>query len=210
MFPPEYDDHAYMDEMDEFAQRYIREEMGTQAMMERADPFRDAHIAVTPERRSPVMDYMPGIGDPASPGLMGQHTRDFAMERDIPFEEQHRGLPELDRDEFMSTMPPGGPDGINYSDRLQGMYEDDYSRRPSLLTEPVTLNPNRFGEEHREGWPEGAIDYIGQNELENNWPRYSMIPGDRINDEYIRNKEADPGWSPPESAFWYDDLHPPM
>ena len=55
-------------------------------------------------------------------------------------------------------------------------------------------------------WPEGAVDYVarrlGGSEMEEDWWRYGRVGWENVTEEYVRKKEADPGWSPPESAFW--------
>ena len=137
---------------------------------------------------------------------MGRQAEDFAFERGIPFEREDHAFTSLADDEYLSTMPPPG---INEEPTLQGMMTNEFARQPSLLMEPVSVNPERFAGGHHEQWPEGAIDYVGQmcgrSELEENWHRYSKIGGEHITDEYVANKSADPDWSPMESAFWQYD-----
>ena len=192
-----------MDDMNALEAQRMQE---TIALDERAaQPGRFHEFASTltpPGSRSPMAEYMPGVGEPLSPAVMGRHAEDFALERGIPFEQEDHRLTSLADNEYMSTMPPPG---INENPMLQGMYTNEFARQPSLLMEPVSVNPERFGGGH-EPWPEGAIDYVaqmsGRSELEENWHRYSKIGGEHITDEYIANKTADPDWSPPESAFW--------
>lgn len=46
--------------------------------------------------------------------------------------------------------------------------------------------------QRREGWPEGAIDYVasmwGMNELDLERDSYRRIDGDQVTDEYIMNR----------------------
>lgn len=197
------------EEIDWLAQSNIREAMVREGWnVQEPDRFAEVRGTITPGRGSPPMQHVPGVGEPPSPSLMGMHTREFATERGVPFEEEDHELDILEDDEFMSTLPFGqlhrGP--INEGPKLPGMYDNDYGRHASLLTQPVPINAAEIGGQHHMEMPEGAIYYTGQRlgrtELDDNFDQYSWAPAQYVDEEYIRNKEADPDWSPAQSAFW--------
>ncbi|KAK3705886.1 hypothetical protein LTR37_013039 [Vermiconidia calcicola] len=222
MFRPQYEDDPEDDDYylpgdprpgmgggyDPLEEARIQEQRAVDEGAAQPNYFHEYRNTLTPPMPgSPLADYMPGPGEPYSPTVMGRQTRDFAAEMNLPFEEEDHRWRDLGDDEYISTLPPAA---INEETYLHGMYDNDFRQHSSLLMEPVAVNPQRFGGGvGHEGWPEGAIDYVGQrlgrSELEENWDGYSKIGGEHITPEYIANKEADPSWSPPESAFWEYD-----
>ena len=207
MFRPDYDTPPGMGDayytFDELDAQRMQEAIALDQGAARPDRFHEfARTLTPPGAGSPMAEYMPGVGEPPSPTVMERHAEDFVFARGIPFEQEDHRFTSLADDEFMSTIPPRD---INMEPTLQGMYTNGFGAQPSLLTEPVSVDPSRFGGGH-EPWPEGAIDYVGQrcgrSEMEENWDRYSKIGGEHITDKYIANKTADPGWSPVGSSYW--------
>ncbi|KAK4540063.1 hypothetical protein LTR36_009804 [Oleoguttula mirabilis] len=150
--------------------------------------------------------YDPGVDNgPRTPTLFSDELiHGFAAERGID-------LPrvELYEDEFL-----GSRRGDNYSDELSGVYNEDFNERPSLLNEPLpdgmtptartTMPRMRHGNSlernfpgHNDSMPEGTIGYVGRGEA-STWGNIgpAMYPAEDVDEEFIRNREADPDWSP--------------
>ena len=115
----------------------------------------------------------------------------------IPFEREDNSLRSLGRGEVMSTLQSTGitpfqAGAVNEGPNLYGAFEDNFTQHPSLLTEPVA--PSTL----REGYPEGAVDYVanawGVNELDLDRESYRWAGPDRLTDEYVgaRNAGLDP------------------
>lgn len=202
----EYDLPPTMETEEEVDARRMQESIALDERIAHPNRFREFASTLTPPGSySPMAQHVPGVGEHPSPTVMGKHTEDFAYELGIPFEQEDHRITSLEDNEFMSTIPPAA---VNTGPSLQGMYNNNFGKQPSLLMESVSVNPELFGGGH-EPWPEGAIDYVaqrcGRSELEDDWDRYSKIGGEHITPEYVANKTADPGWSPPESSFWVYD-----
>ncbi|KAK5122927.1 hypothetical protein LTR85_003492 [Meristemomyces frigidus] len=150
----------------------------------------------------------PGIDrGPRTPTLFSDDVvHGFANERGLDLPRR-----EIYEDEFL-----GSRKGHNFSDELAGAWTDDYIQRLSLLNEPLpdimiptartTMPEMRKGSAlertfpgHKDSMPEGAIGYVGRDEVMswgNGGP--TMYPSEVVDDEFIRNREADPDWSPPD------------
>ncbi|KAK4552896.1 hypothetical protein LTR86_010028 [Recurvomyces mirabilis] len=187
----------------------------------------DAEMArslTPPGRRSWYMsdsDYDPGMNGHWHDTLLNDGLlSSLAAERAIALQDR-----QIDYDEFFGQ----NPDRFNYGGRLHGSYDDDFREQGSLLMEglPGGMRPTareempglRHGgdldfpqrvEEVERGWsgwndsmPAGAVGYVGRYEPRG-WghqgPR--MYPGEIVDDDFIRNREADAGWDPPDFDEW--------
>ncbi|KAK1078270.1 hypothetical protein LTR33_007376 [Friedmanniomyces endolithicus] len=112
----------------------------------------------------------------------------------------------LEYDEYVGQRP-----GDNRSDRLQGVWTEEFRERRPLLYEgfPGGSVPTagrgpwprgRSWPGWNESMPPGAVGYVGRDEAlfwgheEYGGPR--MYPADMVDDQFIAAREADPDWSP--------------
>ena len=185
------------------------------------DPYDNSYAPLEPRTRPSSHAFDPPVdGGPRTPTLFSDHLiENMAHERSI----------DLPRREIWEDEELGQRKGINESEELHGVWTDDYRQRPSLLMEPLPggmiptaretmpeLNrgPYRYGREfstnertfpgHNESMPEGTVGYIGRDEEygfgHGRGP--SMWPAEAVDDEFIRKREENPDWSPPD---WFPE-----
>lgn len=154
------------------------------------DPVRDEEV-----------DY-PGASELSPPGrhdypglVRGDFPRDppgGPMERASsprPGEGNEYYPRDLHEDEFL-----GQHREPNTSPSLRGTWTDDGRQIHSMLTEPhPTANA-----------PEGAIDYVDSRRGVSHASMYHSHPSEEVDDEFIRERDADPMWSPEGSAMRYN------
>ncbi|TKA74608.1 hypothetical protein B0A55_05442 [Friedmanniomyces simplex] len=140
----------------------------------------------TPPRWGMGLDNLGFGGAPAPPG--------FDLDNDT-----------LDEDEFLGQRP-----GNNRSDRLQGVWTEDFREQRPLLTEgfpsglaPTARSgpfpPGRSWPGWNESMPEGAVGYIARGEewtFGDEMGGPNMYPAEMVDAEFIAAREADPDWSP--------------
>ena len=185
------------------------------------DYFDNSYGLQGPSTRPSSHAFDPPVdGGPRTPTLFSDHLiEEMAHERSI----------DLPRREIWEDEELGQRKGTNESDTLHGIWTDDYRQRPSLLMEPLpggmiptaretmpelTRGPYLYSREqstrertfpgHNDSMPEGAVGYIGRDEEYGFGHRRgpSMWPAEAVDEEFMRRREEDSNWSPPD---WFPE-----
>ncbi|KAK5129910.1 hypothetical protein LTR08_002711 [Meristemomyces frigidus] len=168
-------------------------------------------IGGRPRSRPAFGAFDPAVdGGPRTPTLFSDHMiEEMAHDRGIALPRR-----EIFEDEFLGQRREDNPEG-----ELEGMWTDDYRQRPSLLNEPLpggmaptaretmpmmtrwggTLERRFPG--HNESMPEGTVGYVGRDE-QYGWGHGdgpSMWPAEAVDERFVRAREADPDYSPPDT-----------
>lgn len=153
----------------------------------------------------PVRDRDVDFPGPSGPSDLSPSSRSGLLRSDFP-----RGPPGYGPEPPLSPRPHEGNEfcprdlyddeflGMhrepNLSPSLRGTWTDDGRQIHSMLTEPHPMA----------NAPEGAVDYVDSRRGFSQASMFHSHPSEEVDEEFVRQRDADPMWSPEGSEMRYE------